>query len=243
MPKPISLKPHSSPSELLKLYRQASDPIERTRYQIIWLLAKGYTATEVAAVTGYCRNSIYRIVRRYNQQGINGIQDKRHRHPGGKSLLTEEQQALLWQALQEAPPDGGLWNSRKVANWIGELIDRHVSIQRGWDYLRSFEMRLRVPRPKHDLANPLEQEAWKKKLAQRLVEIRRQHPKAKVEVWAMDEHRLGLKPVLRRVWVERGQQPIANVHWRYEWLWLYGFVHPKTGETYFWILPKVNTLL
>jgi hypothetical protein len=21
---------------------------------------------------------------------------------------------------------------------------------------------------------------------------------------------------------------------------LYGFVHPSTGETYFWILPKVN---
>jgi hypothetical protein len=56
----------------------------------------------------------------------------------------------------------------------------------------------------------------------------------------MDEHRLGLKPIIRRVWVGYGEQPIANVNWRYQWLWLYGFVHQSTGETYFWILPKVN---
>jgi hypothetical protein len=41
----------------------------------------------------------------------------------------------------------------------------------------------------------------------------------------------------------RGEQPIAKVHWRYQWLWLYGFVHPESGETYFWILPRVNITL
>jgi hypothetical protein len=70
--------------------------------------------------------------------------------------------------------------------------------------------------------------------------IQQQHPLAAVEVWGMDEHRLGLKPIIRRVWVGYGEQPIANVNWRYQWLWLYGFVHPSTRETYFWILPKVN---
>jgi transposase len=79
-----------------------------------------------------------------------------------------------------------------------------------------------------------------KKLGQRAKKIQHQHPLAAVEVWAMDEHRLGLKPIIRRVWTRYGEQPIAKVNWRYQWLWLYGFVHPSTGETYFWILPKVN---
>jgi len=79
-----------------------------------------------------------------------------------------------------------------------------------------------------------------KKLGQRAQKIQHQHPLAAVEVWGMDEHRLGLKPIIRRVWTRYGEQPIANVNWRYQWLWLYGFVHPSTGETYFWILPKVN---
>jgi transposase len=56
----------------------------------------------------------------------------------------------------------------------------------------------------------------------------------------MDEHRLGLKPIQRRIWVQQGEQPIAAVNWRFQWLWLYGFVHPESGETYWWILPKVN---
>jgi transposase len=59
----------------------------------------------------------------------------------------------------------------------------------------------------------------------------------------MDEHRLGLKPVLRRIWVPWWENPIAEVQWRYEWVWVYGFVHPASGETYWWILPRVTIQL
>jgi transposase len=54
---------------------------------------------------------------------------------------------------------------------------------------------------------------------------------------------LGLKPVVRRVYVPEGENPIANVNWQFKWLWLYAFVRPQTGETYWWILPYVNTEL
>jgi transposase len=52
--------------------------------------------------------------------------------------------------------------------------------------------------------------------------------------------RLGLKPVLRRVWAPRGRRPVARLHRRYEWLYLYGFVRPSTGEVYWLILPTVD---
>jgi hypothetical protein len=32
----------------------------------------------------------------------------------------------LWQALQQPPPDGGLWNGRKVADWMSELKGEKV---------------------------------------------------------------------------------------------------------------------
>lgn len=82
-----------------------------------------------------------------------------------------------------------------------------------------------------------------KKLDLELRRLQSEYPAACVELWAMDEHRLGLKPVQRRVWVQKGEQPIAQVNWRFQWLWLYGFVHPESGETYWWILPKVNIQL
>jgi len=62
--------------------------------------------------------------------------------------------------------------------------------------------------------------------------------RADVEVWTMDEHRLGLKPVLQDVGSRR-EQPIAQVNWRFQWLWLYGFVHPQSGETYGGFCPKL----
>ena len=38
-----------------------------------------------------------------------------------------------------------------------------------------------------------------------------------------------------------GERPIAPVNHHYEWTSLYGFVHPHSGETEWFILPRVNT--
>jgi DDE superfamily endonuclease len=61
-----------------------------------------------------------------------------------------------------------------------------------------------------------------------------------VQVWAEDEARLGLKPLIRRVWAPVGQRPTARVKRRYEWTYLYGFLRPTTGEVWWLILPTVN---
>ena len=77
----------------------------------------------------------------------------------------------------------------------------------------------------------------------RLEELERAHPEAEVQLWAEDEARLGLKPVIRRVWAPVGERPIARFKRGYEWIYLYGFVHPESGEVYWLILPTVNTEL
>ncbi|QSJ19273.1 IS630 family transposase [Nostoc sp. UHCC 0702] len=143
--------------------------------------------------------------------------------------------------MQSPPVSGGLWNGQKVANWMSELLGHPVSRQRGWEYLKAMKLRLLVPRPSHKEADFAEQEEWKKKLANQVTQVQKKYPNADVEVWTMDEHRVGLKPIIRRIWVDEWTVPIANVNWRIKWLWLYGFVHPQSGETYWWILPFVNT--
>ena len=60
-------------------------------------------------------------------------------------------------------------------------------------------------------------------------------------MWCEDEHRIGLKPIVKRIWVEEGENPIASVNWRFEWLWVVAFVHPESGESYWWLVPKLNT--
>jgi hypothetical protein len=74
-------------------------------------------------------------------------------------------------------------------------------------------------------------------------ERRREEPGRRVEVWAFDEHRLGLKPILRRQWAPKGQRPVAVGHPRYEWLSLHGFVHPGTGEVVWFVCSTVDATL
>jgi hypothetical protein len=70
--------------------------------------------------------------------------------------------------------------------------------------------------------------------------VKEAHPAAAVAVWAEDEHRLGLLPVLRRVWAPTGRRPTAHVRRRYEWLSVYGFVRPSTGQSWWCLLPTVT---
>ena len=60
-------------------------------------------------------------------------------------------------------------------------------------------------------------------------------------MWAEDEARLGLKPVVRRVWAPVGERPVAKAKRGYEWTYLYGFVRPESGEVFWLILPTLNT--
>lgn len=65
-------------------------------------------------------------------------------------------------------------------------------------------------------------------------------PHARVELWATDEHRIGLKPLLRRVWAPIGRRPVARVRQRFAWRYLVGFVHPASGRTIFHLATSVS---
>src|SRR5215204_6248888 len=74
----------------------------------------------------------------------------------------------------------------------------------------------------------------------KVMRLKEKYPTAKVELWCEDEHRLGLKPIIRKVWSPIGERLLVEVHQRYEWTYLYAFVRPKTGELHWLILPTVN---
>lgn len=74
----------------------------------------------------------------------------------------------------------------------------------------------------------------------RVARLKESYPTARVELWCEDEHRVGLKPIIRKVWSPVGERPLVKVHQRYEWSYLYAFARPNTGEVHWLILPTVN---
>jgi hypothetical protein len=74
----------------------------------------------------------------------------------------------------------------------------------------------------------------------RVMRLKERYPTAKVELWCEDEHRLGLKPLVRKAWSAVGERPRVRVHQRYEWTYLYAFARPEDGQVHWLILPTVN---
>jgi transposase len=165
MPKRITLIEHLSPEELEHHYRQAKVAIESRQFQALWLLSQGKPTEIVSEITGYSRNWLYCLVRRYNQMGVKAVGDGRKHNRGTNNILSDLEQAQLWQVLQEPAPGGGLWNGQKVATWLSQLKGEAIHRQRGWEILRQMTFRLRVPRPAHIESTVEEQEAWKKNSA------------------------------------------------------------------------------
>jgi transposase len=162
MNKRITVKAHLSIEQLESRYRKAKEGVERSHWQIVWLVAQGKTAQQIAEVTGYSYDWIRCIVHRYNQQGPAALGDHRHGNAGGTFLLSTKLQTQLQQMLDAPPPDGGLWSGPKVARWIYAQTGRKVHPQRGWEYLKRLGRSPRVLRPRHAKADPVAQEAFKK---------------------------------------------------------------------------------
>src|SRR3954465_15358154 len=145
------LAAHLSPAELGQRYRAARSPIARSHLQIVWLLSQGRGEREVAQVTGYGRRWVAEVVRRYDEDGPEGLGDRRRGDAGARPLLGAEDEAApraapagpgagagaARRAARAGPSsDGGLWTGPEVAAWMATRLGRKVRPQRGWDYLR-----------------------------------------------------------------------------------------------------------
>lgn len=246
MPKKAYLASYRSAFELKKRYQQSKNPIESRRWHLLWKIAQGWTIKNSAVAVGISYGYAQRIVKNYNHHGVVGVKvksRKEEKHSGGKAaLLSPEQFQKLSQALESKPIDGGIWTGVKVARWIEKEIGKQrVWNQRGWDYLKKSRYSWQRPRRKHSQGDLQAQNLFKQNLPLLVEQLKKKHPNSLIEVWFFDEHRIGLKPILKKIWSPIGNRPQAIVRHQYEWLYVYGFVEPKSGKTLWYLIPRVNT--
>ncbi len=65
-------------------------------------------------------------------------------------------------------------------------------------------------------------------------------PGTRAKVWVMDEARLGLHTILRKVWSKRGRRPVVAAQRKYEWDYLSGSLEVTCDEARFCHLGQVN---
>jgi len=155
-------KPHLSYHELAQRYRSCKNSREKTHWQLIWLMAnpeKPLLVKQAAETVGFCQRWARQLVHRYNAAGAKGLIDKRKDNMGGQEpALNQKQKDKLRNALlNEAPADGGLWTSVKVAEWIKQETGKLPVKTTGWHYLKALGFTLQQPRPLHKKAATLEE--------------------------------------------------------------------------------------
>ncbi|MDY7024450.1 MAG: IS630 family transposase [Cyanobacteria bacterium J06592_8] len=246
MPKKATLAKHYSSLELKQKYLKSKDKVESRRWHLLWKVSLGWTIKNSAIAVGINYDYAKEIVSKYNdwgEKGVENLKNKYRQHKGAKkSLLTELQLEKLGKELESKALDGGIWTGPKVARWIEkETGVEKVWNQRGWDYLKKLRYSWQSPRPKHRKGNQIEQDKFLEKLPIKVKNLEKENTGAEIELWFFDEHRVGLKPILRKVWSKIGERSRAIVQHRYEWLYVYGFVQPKTGKTLWYLIPRVNT--
>ena len=155
---------HLSVEELEARLRSAQDPTATRHFQVIWLLARGHTIADVAAVTSFVPRWIEQLLARYNAHGPEALGDLRRRNGSAPSVLRPELLARLPERLATPPSDGGLWTGPKVAAWMASELGRtRVAPQRGWEAIKGIGWSGQKPRPRHPAsATPEEREAFKK---------------------------------------------------------------------------------
>jgi transposase len=102
------------------------------------------------------------LVHRSNTEGADALGDRRRHNAGHQPLLDPVQQTALREALGGVAPDGGVWTCRWVAVWMGQVLDRAVTPQRAWAWMRRLGFTPQRPRPRETRADATMQDAWQK---------------------------------------------------------------------------------
>ena len=238
----MHVESHLSLEQLERLERDETDVAKAKRLRIVILALKGYTAPSIALSLGPSRRICQRWVRRYNESGLAGLEDRRGQPR--RLPVTPEQEVALRQRL-----DAGATDQDRVCSLRGREIRNvlaqefgvlrslpavyHLLHRLGYSYLR--------PRPRHRRADPEAQAAFVRELPDRLRALAAARPERRVRVYFQDESRFGQQGTTTHVWARRGSRPTAVRQTEYQYLWVLGAVCPETGHAEGLLSPRLNT--
>ena len=238
----MHVESHVSLEELKRLERAERDARLARRLRIVILAIEGWTAPAVAMSVGLSRRVCQRWLQRYNGQGLDGLDDRRGRLPGGP--LTPVQQRQMRQRLDAGPQPEDL-----VCTLRGRDVQRILAAEFGvlrslaavYALLHRLGYSCLRPRPRHRKADPQLQDAFRRELPDRLKRLAAKHPEKRLRVFFQDESRFGQQGTTTTVWARTGSRPTALRQTEYEYLWVLGAVCPETGQADGLLSPRLNT--
>ena len=149
---------------LAELYRTTHNVRLRTRAQMVLLAAEQHLGVrEIATIVRECENTVRCWLKRYNAQGIEGLQDQWV--GGAPAKVTPAYREQLLQLVRRRPRSLDLpystWTLQRLADELAEQTGIRVEKETVRVHLKAAEIVL--SRPQHTISSPDPEYAVKKR--------------------------------------------------------------------------------
>jgi len=206
----------------------SSDADFRLRCKIVWNLVRGESTQRISQILGCSLSQVYRVARRFVQQGVIGLTDRRE--DNGQTKVDESYQAeLLRLVADDSPQDHGYrrptWTQELLLLVMEQTTGVRISQSRMSRLLRELEIRLGQPKPVVGCPWKKARRTRRLRRLERLIETL---PKGEVVVYA-DEVDIDLNPKIGRDYMLRGTQKTVLTPGKNQKRYLAGALNPKTG--------------
>lgn len=227
--------------QLRKLRHKTQDKGLACRCQIILLWGEAQGWFEIAKAAGCSISWVGRIIRRFRDHGVAGLQDRRE--DNGQTKLDEQYLATLYEIVDHQPPDFGY----PRPTWTQELLAKVMEQQMGVKVhpgtisraLKLIGARLGRPRP--TVGCPWSKAAKNRGLAaiRRAVEGMAQ---GEVAVY-LDEVDIHLNPKIGPDWMNRGKQKQVPTPGQNQKRYICGALDVQSGRIEYVAGERKNSLL
>ncbi len=132
----------------------------------------GYTTPEIAQGIGLSRRAVQEWVRRYNTDGLAGLQTRSGQ--GRDPLLSEEERQAVAKRLEDGPQAGDVCSLRGLdfQKFLEDQFGKLLSLSTVYGLLHELGYEWLVPRSKHRKSDPEAVAAFQKKSPQNWLAFR-----------------------------------------------------------------------
>ena len=156
-----------TPGDVDELTRRAAaerDALRRDRYRAVLLALDGRAAADIAAALGRSRRSVQAWAYAYRDGGLDALQPK-PRHGCRPTTLPREREAELVARLDAGPtPADGVCalRGKDVVRILAAEFGVAYTLGGAYDLLHRLGYSCLMPRPRHEKADPAEQDRFRR---------------------------------------------------------------------------------
>ena len=243
MPSALAIRADRDAAELRRLARRERDGRVSARLLALANALDGLSREEAARLAGMTGQTLGDWVHRYNEEGVEGLRDRPR--SGRPCALDEGQQAALKALVLRGPDlnkDGCIaWRARDLCDVVERRFGVRYREAGMLRLLKGLDLSWQKARPVHPEADPDGAGEVQKTLPDLIEGLAREHTGERIELWFMDEARVGQKGGVTHVWYQKGVRPRGVRQQGFASAYLFGAVCPERGEGVALVLPEVST--